>query len=1706
MLSPDMVFFHFLSLFINHLQISGLPAASYPHYTRRKQTLEIFREQTMADFALGLTKTAVEGTLSRVQLAIDEENKLRVTAKQDLRYITAEFQMMQSFLKVVNKERANNEVVKTWVKQLRDLAFDVEDCVEFVVHLDNNNTTLIWLWRLVPSCMAPPRTRELDRAVAELKQLKARVEEVSQRNTRYNLISDSGSQAKTTTPTEQAALVTTNPSAFHMLTEVWEAAGKRRGMSDLQELIMGEGSDLQTISVWGSSAADLGTTSIFSMLYGDPGICRAFKRRAWVKLTHPFKPDEFIKSLLTQFYVSSHQKNIAVDRLTEAELMQQVNAHKYLIILEEVFSVVDWDAIRVCLPDNENGSRIIVSTKQLRTALLCTGGPYKVSELRRFSDDQSLCAFSKKVGRQSGMRDLIWQIRCRSVISVWGLSNDKSTLINKVYTSIVYKCRQFEGVEFQRHSWVNVPAPFNLEVFSRRLLVSFRSEDLQAEEIAVVSMMGECVLTQECCKFLREDDCLVVINGLQSTHDWDLIKAAFLSEPIKGCILIITNESSVATHCVEEEDGVLNIKDLEADIMLRPLIKGWRTGGKEATHRDFLFSIRLGETREWFTKFGNMHGEQRKDLWFQLDNPGVISLWGPAGAGKSTLIRIVYYYLMFRTDAYRQLEYQERMVHLEGKIAKFSWVDVPHPFNLKDFSWRLLLNFHSGDLQAQKNAAVGMMEGQDPIKECSKFLHEDKCVIVIDGLRSTDDWDLIKAALLSDPVTSHIIVITNVASVAMHCVDEGDRVIKINCPEADMALDPPIKGCASRVFSNRSAEALNFINTFRLLGCQDRSADELLRRLDSPGPSVTSLWGIAGVGKSAVARSLYCHVMLGLEQNFKCNLAGPITEFTMCSWVDVRHPFNLTDLSWHLLLDFHSDDLQAKEKAAIGILEGQDPVQECRRIMCEYRSLVVLDGLRSREDWDLIKATFLPDSTNACIIVITNEASVATHCVDNKEDRAVNVKGLEADMTLVLFKQIIKDGMEFTPDEMELSKVTLGRCGGIPKVIATIGQLFTKENARYWSMSATDLLEFINDDFMSKLETHDWFHSLRGLFSWMQSYFDGCSDSLKPCIFYLSIFPPDHKIRQRHLLRRWIAEGYCRDTYSGTAEENGKILFLELISLSIIQQCQKEQKYLYQVNGFFHEYIISRPMEDNLVFALEGNCSPNSQHAGQHLTIREDWDRDEAVFRSMDFSHLRSLTVFGEWMPFFLSSNMSLLRVLDLADTSGILDADLEQIVKVLPRLKFLSLRGCKEISHLPESFGGLRQLQTLDVRDTSIVKLPLCVIKLQKLQYIRAGTIISSDEGDESVASVPTTNVEQTSLPPEGSDDMVTTLPKTTEEVQISTPPEGSDGVVTTLPETTEEIQTSTLPETRREVQTSASPEGSDDMVTALTETRLLWSCRPCSLVSSWLSKLRRRRLDNDGVEVPEGIGSMTALHTIGVVNVNIPNGKAILKELKKVTQLRKLSVSGINGQNIQELCNFISGHKHLESLSVRLDKHKDKDKEGLFACFSDMISQPPKTLKSLKLYGHVNKLPIWIKQLDNLTKFDLELTILLPEDMHFLGELSDAYFIRRLCVKPIQDGELHFSTLGHVLFWTLQVLEIDCTSKLLVTFVDHVIRTTEVLKIHCSGGASLQISGLEHLASLKEVWLKGSYSDELAQELQQQLSEHAKKPVWKLVQRRSS
>ena len=131
---------------------------------------------------------------------------------------------------------------------------------------------------------------------------------------------------------------------------------------------------------------------------------------------------------------------------------------------------------------------------------------------------------------------------------------------------------------------------------------------------------------------------------------------------------------------------------------------------------------------------------------------GVRPVFGIAGVGKSYIVKHVYF---------------KHVVNQRSDFQKFGWVDVPHPFNIRDFSWSLLLDLHSGSLQHD-----AMLRIRDPIQGCRELLKRYPCLIVIDGLQSREGWDSIKDALAfeaDEKNRSRIIVIANEESVASYC-------------------------------------------------------------------------------------------------------------------------------------------------------------------------------------------------------------------------------------------------------------------------------------------------------------------------------------------------------------------------------------------------------------------------------------------------------------------------------------------------------------------------------------------------------------------------------------------------------------------------------------------------------------------------------------------------------------------------------------------------------------------------------------------------------------------------------------------------------------------------------------------------------------------------------------------------------------------------
>ena len=110
------------------------------------------------------------------------------------------------------------------------------------------------------------------------------------------------------------------------------------------------------------------------------------------------------------------------------------------------------------------------------------------------------------------------------------------------------------------------------------------------------------------------------------------------------------------------------------------------------------------------------------------------------------------------------------------------------------------------------------------------------------------------------------------------------------------------------------------------------------------------------------------------------------------------------------------------------------------------------------------------------------------------------------------------------------------------------------------------------------------------------------------------------------------------------------------------------------------------------------------------MSLRAQWS-------SPVYSHCRFAVSGGHF------DKMRFLRVLDLDGTKGLESHHLEHIGKHL-HLRYLSLRGCEKIFFLPDSVGNLRQLETLDIKGTSIGMLPKTIINLSKLCYLHSGRI----------------------------------------------------------------------------------------------------------------------------------------------------------------------------------------------------------------------------------------------------------------------------------------------------------------------------------------------------------------------------------------------
>ncbi|KAL1537979.1 putative late blight resistance protein R1A-10 [Salvia divinorum] len=104
----------------------------------------------------------------------------------------------------------------------------------------------------------------------------------------------------------------------------------------------------------------IGKTTLAKNVYENSLAVYHFDVRAWVTVSQEYNATHMLSQALS-FLGGSMNK--ADDELGEA-LHKTLSCRRYLIVLDDVWSVVAWEKIQNFFPENGNGSRIVVTTRQ----------------------------------------------------------------------------------------------------------------------------------------------------------------------------------------------------------------------------------------------------------------------------------------------------------------------------------------------------------------------------------------------------------------------------------------------------------------------------------------------------------------------------------------------------------------------------------------------------------------------------------------------------------------------------------------------------------------------------------------------------------------------------------------------------------------------------------------------------------------------------------------------------------------------------------------------------------------------------------------------------------------------------------------------------------------------------------------------------------------------------------------------------------------------------------------------------------------------------------------------------------------------------------------------------------------------------------------------------------------------------------------------
>lgn len=329
---------------------------------------------------------------------LQQNTNLGSGLEKDVQFIKDELGSMRAFLRDAEAKEDDVYELQEWLRQVREVASDTEDVLdEFEMKFGCHHVDGL-LGRIKKILCSVKNVRARYEISSRLKNIRSRVEDISARHQRYQSTYSTFRRGSSSSDATEDGTSYVRGNA--LLVEEAKLVGINEPKRELISRVLADDSHLKVISVVGMGG--LGKTTLVKRVYEDPTVKRKFHCHAWLTISQTFHMKVILKDLIQQLHNEirepvPQQVECMEGNQLRAFVKDFLQERRYIIVLDDIWSMNSWEAIKYALPNGSYSSRIMLTTRIADIAIgSCIESRDYIHEMKPLPVEESWNLFCSK--------------------------------------------------------------------------------------------------------------------------------------------------------------------------------------------------------------------------------------------------------------------------------------------------------------------------------------------------------------------------------------------------------------------------------------------------------------------------------------------------------------------------------------------------------------------------------------------------------------------------------------------------------------------------------------------------------------------------------------------------------------------------------------------------------------------------------------------------------------------------------------------------------------------------------------------------------------------------------------------------------------------------------------------------------------------------------------------------------------------------------------------------------------------------------------------------------------------------------------------------------------------------------------------------------------------------------------------------------------